>query len=67
MLFISPPFGNYINLPNSVSVKGSFTLEPREGLFMQIIKTLRYSFKNQGWVNAIHDGSYKISRLGVTV
>ena len=53
MLFISPPFGNYINLPNSVSVKGSFTLEPREGLFMQIIKTLRYSFKNQGWVNKI--------------
>jgi dihydroorotate dehydrogenase len=53
MLFLNPPFGNYITLPNSISIKGSFTLEPREGLFMQIIKTLRYSFKYQGWVNKI--------------
>jgi dihydroorotate dehydrogenase len=53
MLFISPPFGNYINLPNSISIKGSFTLEPRGGLFMQILKTLRYSFEHHGWVNKI--------------
>ena len=53
MLFISPPFGNYINLPNTISIKGSFTLEPRTGLFTQIIKTLRYSFKHQGWINKI--------------
>jgi len=53
MLFISPPFGNYINLPNSISIKGSFTLKPRLGLFSQIIKTLRYSSKNKGWINKI--------------
>ena len=55
-IFISPPFGNYIpfftkksrgdnkeNI-NFIPIKGSFTLEPREGLLIQIIKTLRYSF-----------------------
>ena len=25
MLFISPPFGNYINFDNSISITGSFT------------------------------------------
>lgn len=53
MLFISPPFGNYINLPKTKSIKGSFTLEPRSGLIMQIIKTLRYDFTNKGWINKI--------------
>lgn len=52
-LFISPPFGNYINLPRCTSIKGSFTLEPRNGLLLQIIKTLRYSFEKGGWVNKI--------------
>ena len=53
MLFISPPFGNYINLPNTKAIKGSFTLKPRSGLIVQIIKTLRYDFNNKGWVNKI--------------
>lgn len=53
MLFISPPFGNYLNTPNSISIRGSFTLYPRDGLFLQILKTLRYSFKHNGWVNQI--------------
>ncbi len=53
MLFISPPFGNYLNLPNTISIKGSYTLEPRSGLFTQIIKTLRYSFEYGGWINKI--------------
>ena len=26
MLFISPPFGNYINLDNAMAIKGSYTL-----------------------------------------
>jgi len=51
MLFISPPFGNYFNLPYTKSIKGSYTLQPRAGLFTQIIKTLRYTDK--GWVNKI--------------
>ena len=38
-LFISPPFGNYLNLPNTTPIRGSFTLYPRNGLFMQILKT----------------------------
>lgn len=53
ILFISPPFGNYINLPNSKSVYGSFTLEARPGLLNQIFKTLRYSEYHQGWINKI--------------
>jgi hypothetical protein len=54
MLFINSPFGNYINLPSTISIKGSFTLEPREGVIMQIIKTLRYSFIYNGWINKIY-------------
>ena len=53
MLFISPPFGNYVILSNTIPITGSFTLEPRKGLFLQIIKTLRYSFEHEGWVNKI--------------
>lgn len=53
MLFISPPFGNYINLPNITQIKGSFTLDHRDGLLKQIIKTLRYSSEYGGWINKI--------------
>ena len=53
MLFISPPFGNYIEIKNCISIKGSFTLYERTGLYTQIIKTLRYSFEHKGWVNKI--------------
>lgn len=52
-LFVSPPFGNYIHLPYTNCIKGSFTLEPRHGLISQIIKTLHYSFSYKGWVNKI--------------
>ncbi len=53
MFFINPPFGNYLNLPNTISIKGSYTLNPRPGLFSQIIKTLRYSDFWGGWINKI--------------
>ena len=53
MLFISPPFGNYIHLPQTLSIKGSYTLEPRKGLICQILKTFRYSFMYKGWINKI--------------
>ena len=53
MLFISPPFGNYLKLYKTISIKGSFTLEPRDGLFSQILKTLRYSSIHGGWINKI--------------
>ncbi len=53
MLFISPPFGNYLSFEDSMSIKGSYTLHARSGLFLQILKTLRYSFENKGWINKI--------------
>tara|TARA_E500000178_G_scaffold18341_1_gene17351 strand:- start:677 stop:1369 length:693 start_codon:yes stop_codon:yes gene_type:complete len=53
MLFISPPFGNYISLPYCKSIKGSYTLEPRPGLLKQIWNTLYYDSKMHGWVNKI--------------
>ena len=53
MFFISPPFGNYVSLPNTISITGSFTLDERKGLFFQIIKTLYYSYELNGWFNKI--------------
>lgn len=54
MLFISPPFGNYLTfLPYTTPIKGSYTLEPRFGLITQIINTLQYSTLHKGWINKI--------------
>ena len=53
MLFISPPFGNYNFIPNTNSILGSFTLYERPGLMKQILYTLRYSYKYNGWINKI--------------
>lgn len=52
MLFISPPFGNYINLKKITPIRGSFTLNERPGKWMQILKTLRY-IPGVGWINKI--------------
>jgi len=52
MIFISPPFGNYIHLPNTTPIRGSFTLNERPGKWGQILKTLRY-IPGMGWVNKI--------------
>ena len=53
MLFISPPFGNYISLPYTKSIVGSYTLQERPGLFTQIYNTLYYSYREKGWINKI--------------
>jgi dihydroorotate dehydrogenase len=53
ILFISPPFGNYIHLSGITPIRGSFTLNKRPGKWMQIIKTLRYNYVLKGWVNKI--------------
>ena len=53
MLFISPPFGNYIDLPKSIPIKGSFTLNERKGKWFQIFKTLRFDKYYNGWRNKI--------------
>ena len=52
-LFINPPFGTYLDIENTTSIQGSFTLYPRSGLFKQILKTLRYSSTYEGWINKI--------------
>jgi len=54
MLFISPPFGNYLTFfPDTIPIKGSFTIDNRPGKWSQILKTLRYSYEYEGWVNKI--------------
>lgn len=53
MIFINPPFSNYFSFEKTISIKGSYTLEPRTGLIMQVLRTLRYSFKHNGWINKI--------------
>ena len=50
-IVISPPFGNYLNLCNTVSVCGSYTVEKRPGLVENVIKSLRPV--EGGWVNKI--------------
>ncbi len=51
MFFIAPPFGNYLRFKNALSVTGSWTFEPRPGLWKQVIKTLRPT--TNGWRNKI--------------
>jgi len=51
MFFIAAPFGNYLKYKNTISVSGTWTLKPRPGRFMQLLKTLRYTKK--GWVNKL--------------
>ena len=51
MYFISAPFGNYVKPKKAISVTGTWTLSPRSGRFLQIIKTLRYT--KQGWCNKL--------------
>ena len=52
-IYIAAPFGNYIRIKNTISVKGTFTLKRRRGLILQILKTLRYSFKDKCWYNSL--------------
>ena len=52
MLFISPPFGNYIHFHKTTPIRGSFTLKERPGKWGQVLKTLRY-IPGMGWVNRI--------------
>ena len=51
--YIAAPFGNYIHRSGISSVMGTFTLKERTGLILQLIRTLRYSFKDQAWYNSL--------------
>jgi len=50
-VLIAPPFGNYLNVRGTTSVRGSFTAAPRPGLIINTIKSLRPI--PGGWVNKI--------------
>ena len=49
MIFISPPFGNYISLPYCKSIKGSYTNDSRPGLIKQIYNTLYFDYVLDGY------------------
>lgn len=53
MIYISAPFGNYIKTKKTTSVTGTFTLHPRSGRLTQILKTLRYDFRQRAWRNKL--------------
>lgn len=53
MKFISAPFGNYIQPSSALAVTGSWTVKPRPGRFKQVLKTVRYSYKDGGWINKL--------------
>tara|TARA_B100001287_G_C22624176_1_gene501639 strand:- start:171 stop:887 length:717 start_codon:yes stop_codon:yes gene_type:complete len=55
LYFISAPFGNYLKFKNTISVTGTWTVNPRPGLMKQLFKTLRYVNTEQGrsWRNKI--------------
>ena len=50
-IYVSPPFGTWIDLEKTISIRGSFTPEPRRGLIKHTLKSLRYT--SRGWVNKI--------------
>ena len=47
--FISAPFGNYLRFKQATSVTGTWTVSPRPGRLIQIIRTLRYVRTPYGW------------------
>ena len=51
MLYISPPFGNYISLPDTKSICGTFTWEKRKGIIYHTLRSLRPVYG--GWRNQI--------------
>ena len=53
--YIAAPFGNYIKpkQANVIPVIGTFTVEPRTGLFWKLVTTLRYDSRDKCWYNAL--------------
>ena len=52
-IFISAPFGNYINSKRTISVHGTFTRDPRGNRLWSVLKSLRYDRRLGGWVNKL--------------
>ena len=51
MIYISPPFGNYISLQDTTSIRGTFTYHRRKGLIYHTLRSLRPV--RGGWRNQI--------------
>ena len=51
VIYISPPFGNYVRYKDCIRVRGTFTWKRRPGIIKQCIKTIRPV--RGGWRNAI--------------
>ena len=51
MLYISPPFGNYISYKEAIRIEGTFTWKRRKGLIYNTIRSLRPV--RGGWRNQI--------------
>ena len=49
--FIAAPFGNWVKPVGTIPVCGTFTLHARGNVLWSAIKSLRYDFKRQGWMN----------------
>ena len=49
--FIAAPFGNWVKPVGKIPVTGTFTLHPQGNNVWSAIKSLRYDFKRQGWMN----------------
>ena len=63
MLYISPPFGNYVSYKNATRIEGTFTWFRRKGLIYQCLRSIRPT--KGGWINQIGFRNKGIrSRLG---
>lgn len=51
MLYISPPFGNWISYPDTTRIRGTFTYDRRWGLIWNTLRSLRRI--RGGWINQI--------------
>lgn len=52
-LILSAPFGNYLNIEGCTRTYGTFTWHARSGRLWQILKTVRYNWRQQSWINKI--------------
>jgi len=51
MLYISPPFGNYLRYKDAISIRGTFTWRRRPGLIYHTLRSFRPV--RGGWINQI--------------
>lgn len=52
-LIISAPFGNYLDFKYCTRTYGTFTWEARPGRLLQVLRTVRYNWRQQSWINKI--------------